>query len=268
MSCYKKMIVSRSAAAAALIAAAWAGPASAQGFNEINQAIFDAAGGLPYVIDAPGLYRLTGNLNRPDVTVNQPMIRIDSDNVELDLGGFSMLGTGLCARNAFTGSVTCNNHQPGSGIQSSSGFENVVVRNGTVRGFFNGIVISGPNSRIERINTNQNAFEGVNAIGDGAQIIDVTSQRNGTNGITVQNNAVVRQCYAIQNDDYGILANQDSVISFSFAVGNRLGGMFLNPAAPFTQNTVSDNFGPDPVINGNDAGDNFCTNSSGQAVGC
>ena len=260
-------ILHTSAIGAAFMVFGWAGQAAAQGYFEINQAIFDASGGLPYVIDQPGNYRLTGNLDRPNTSVNQPLIRIEADGVNLDLNGYTISGTGACSRNASTGQVTCAGHQPGSGIQSS-GFDDVVIRNGWVSGFFNGIVVTGSNIRIESITSSNNAFDGIQSFADNTTVLRSTSLRNGQNGITVSNNSVISNCNASQNDDYGISANLASVVNYSTAMGNRLGGMTLNSQATYSQNSVIDNFGPDPVFSGRDGGGNICTNAIGSPVTC
>ena len=243
-----------------------AGQAAAQGYTEINQAIVDAQGGFPYVISQPGSYRLTSNLIK--TAGNDAAIEITASNVDLDLADFFIQGPGTCARNPSNGVVTCSGHLPGSGIQQTGALFNISVRKGKVIGFFNGIVLTAPNSTIERVTVTESAFLGVQAIGDGTTVHQVAALRNGTSGISIQNNSVVSNCNATQNDDYGIQANLASTVTRSFAMGNRLGGMQLNSQAVFSLNNVLDNFGADPVFSGNDAGDNNCTNAIGTPVGC
>jgi len=242
-----------------------AGSASAQGYTEVNQAIVDAQGGFPYTISQPGSYRLTSNLIK--TAGNDAAIVIAASNVDLNLADFFIQAPGTCARNGSTGAVTCSGHLPGSGIQES-GFSNVTIRNGKVIGFFNGISMTGTNHRIDRVTVTDSAFVGVSAIGDGTTIYQVGALRNGTTGIVIQNNSVVSNCNASQNDDYGIIANLASTVTRSFAMGNHLGGMSLNTQAVFSLNSVLDNFGADPVFSGIDAGDNTCTNAVGTPVGC
>ncbi len=242
--------------------------ASAQGYIEINQAIVDAGGGFPYVISAPGSYQLTGNLTKTAADGSVPAIEITTSNVVLDLGGFTIAGPGICARNGSTGVVTCFDHVPGTGIQESGGNTNIRIRNGSVKGFFNGISATATGMIVEVLTVYDNAFVGVSAIGDTSRIENVTAIRNGTNGLVVQNNSAVQSCDASQNDDYGILANLASSVRFNNVMGNRLGGMSLNSQAVFSQNEVLDNFGPDPVFSGTDGGGNNCTNAAGTPVGC
>ncbi|MCA9504407.1 MAG: hypothetical protein H6748_16220 [Spirochaetaceae bacterium] len=242
--------------------------ASAQGFIEINQAVVDANGGFPYVITAPGSYRLTGNLIKTGADGSVNAIEIDSSNVDLDLRGFFMAGPGTCTRNPSTYAVTCTGHVPGQGVLVSVGSNDVTIRSGIIKGFFNGVVSSALGTRADSLSVNEHAFVGVQLFGDGSEVQNVSAQRNGTSGITVQNHSHVTQCNASQNDDYGVLANLNSSVDRSYAMGNRLGGMSLNPTATFFLNSVLDNLGTDPVFSGIDGGGNICTNAAGSAAGC
>ena len=243
------------------------GLAHAQGYIEINQAVIDAQGGFPYTISEPGYYRFTGNVIKDATDGTTAAIVIDASGVTLDLADFFLAGPGTCARNPSTGVVTCTGHVPGTGIQES-GNSDITIKNGIVKGFFNGISTTAYNTLIDRLQVSQNAFVGVSSIGDSSVINQVSSQRNGANGIVVQNNSLVTLCNATQNDDYGILANLNSAVTRSFATGNRLGGMSLNSNVSFSQNQVLDNFGADPVFSGIDDGTNTCTNAVGTSVGC
>lgn len=252
-----------------VLAGAMAAPlVGAQGYTEINQSIIVGSGGFPYTISAPGYYLLTDNVVKTALDGNVAAIVISASNVTLDLGGYSIEGPGICSRNASTGAITCNGHVPGSGIQESGGNTNVEIRNGTVHGFFNGISTTATGTVLKQLTIYDNAFSGASAIGDVSRIENVTAIRNGSTGITVQNNSTVQACDASQNDDYGIIANLASAVVFSSTMGNRLGGMSLNPQAVFSANNVLDNFGTDPVFGGIDGGGNNCTNAIGTPVGC
>ena len=71
---------------------------------------------VPYTIDTPGSYYLTGNLVA-DVNVNG--ITIDADSVTLDLMGFSLIGPESAS---------------GYGIYINDR-DNIEIRNGTIAGF-------------------------------------------------------------------------------------------------------------------------------------
>jgi hypothetical protein len=62
------------------------------------------AAGFPVTIDAPGSYRLTGNLTVPNQ--NTDAIVVDADDVTIDLGGFTIRGAAACSGS--TGSVSCS----------------------------------------------------------------------------------------------------------------------------------------------------------------
>lgn len=50
--------------------------------------------GFPVTISQPGSYRLSGNLTVPDANTNA--IEIASNNVSIDLNGFSIIGPTVC----------------------------------------------------------------------------------------------------------------------------------------------------------------------------
>jgi hypothetical protein len=79
---------------------------------------------LPYTINNPGFYYLTGNLSYSGTSNG---ITVASDDVTIDLMGFSLIGPGGnngCGINLFDGT---NSHN------------NVEVRNGTLRGWSSGV---------------------------------------------------------------------------------------------------------------------------------
>lgn len=255
-------------ALALLALASFATSAFGQGYVEINQAVVDSGGGFPYTISQPGYYLFTGNVTKTAGDGNVAAIEITTSDVTVDLGGYVLSGPGICSRNASNGTVTCVGHVPGTGIQESGGNSNIQLRNGSIRGFFNGISATATGTVVEAMTVYDHAFTGVSAIGDASRVENVTAIRNGGTGISIQNNSAVQSCDASQNDDYGIIANLASSVVLNNAMGNRLGGMSLNPQAVFSENNVLDNFGVDPVFSGQDGGGNNCTNAGGLAVGC
>jgi hypothetical protein len=79
---------------------------------------------FPIVIDEAGSYLLTQNLTVDDST---DCIRIDANNVTLDLNGFSLINTE-------------GNSTTSSGISMESQL-NVTIRNGSIAGFFYGVEV-------------------------------------------------------------------------------------------------------------------------------
>jgi hypothetical protein len=91
------------------------------GVTLINQSTVMAAGGFPYKITQPGSYKLSGNLDASQVTVDA--IQITVSNVTLDLNGFSIFGP------------PSMNPGAGSGVNIFNNVNFVIVRNGTISGF-------------------------------------------------------------------------------------------------------------------------------------
>jgi hypothetical protein len=118
-----KLVSIIASAAALLWPAVQAG--AADGVVLIDQAMVTASGGFPYVIKKPGSYRLDGNLS---VTASDA-IHIQSDDVTLDLAGFSITGP---SEQTLATAISDNG-------TSHSG---VSVRNGHVSSWGNGIDLS------------------------------------------------------------------------------------------------------------------------------
>jgi hypothetical protein len=88
---------------------------------------------LPYTISKAGFYYLKGNL-----TTSTDGITINANEVTLDLMGFSLTGPGT---------------NSGNGIYINDNMNNVEVRNGSVKNFFQGInsQFSGKNHRLANL---------------------------------------------------------------------------------------------------------------------
>jgi len=190
-----------------------ASPASAvDGQIEIN-AVSAAAGGispgdapgLPITITAPGSYVLTGDLS---AGANVYAIDIQTGDVTLDLGGFTLSGT-------LSGSF-------GIGIYISPSLRNIEIRNGTVRSFLNyGIFVSSTSELI--------------------RVIDVRAFENGATGLLIQGNgSIVRGCTAALNGLYGIRGFPGSIAMDNVVYKNNDLGMVLNDVA-YGGNIVYDN---------------------------
>ena len=126
-----------------LLSASAAG--AGDGRTEINQAGVVAAGGFPFGISQPGSYVLTSNLTVSDPDTDA--IHIATDDVTLDLGGFTISGPVSCTGGTGGVAISCLPAGQGSGIVSDDIFNadvirsNLIVRNGTIQGFAqNGIL--------------------------------------------------------------------------------------------------------------------------------
>ena len=121
-----------------------------------------------FSISQPGAYYLTTNLLGVSSKYG---IQIVTNNVTLDLNGFSLLGT----------SSSLN------GIFSFTNYSNLTVRNGTISGWgtgWNGIRFHGRNATLEHLNVSGNSF-GIQC-GDGSVIRDCVINGNQRDGIDVQ----------------------------------------------------------------------------------
>ena len=135
---------------------------------------------LPYTISAQGVYCLTGHLSTGITSGNA--ITINTNNVVLDLNGFKIggqsagLGTGAYG-------IYANQRQ------------NITIKNGTVRGFYEGIVLddlspygASQGHVIEDIRADQNTYIGMNIAGNGNIIRN--NQVVATGGMTTPTFAV------------------------------------------------------------------------------
>jgi hypothetical protein len=153
---------------------------------------------VPYIIEQPGFYFLTRNLT---YSGGGEAILVNADNVTIDLMGFSLSGT--------TSSI---------GIDMS-GRTNVEVRNGTVRGFSNGIMEAGDGSTHRVIN--------IRAI-DNQMGIDLRGDRH-----------LIKSCTVLNNTQYGIDIYSGLIIDC--VVSNNYRGINMNGPGTVLGNTCIDN---------------------------
>ena len=187
----------------------------------------------PISITAPGSYRLTGNLVAAG---RASAIRINSDDVTLDLNGFRVVGN-----SAATDGIV---------IQGA----NVEVRNGTVRGFVRHGVFA----------LNTGCFGCPDA--EGVRVIEVRSIANGANGFAMESQgALVEKCSAHLNGHVGFYMGGEgglvvnSVARANTSFGLQGGGFNIGYRSNvFTINNGSD-FNPQ-ADNGLNLGTNVCGN--------
>jgi hypothetical protein len=178
-------------AVAILIGAAlmFAAPAFAvDGVVLINQSTVMAAGGFPYKITQPGSYKLSGNLVVSASSTDG--IDITVSNVSIDLNGFTISGPVTCSG---TGSSIICLGRGGTGISTFAGLSvpiNVAVRNGSVVGFNNGIVLQqeGFNYLVEEVQASGNTEFGL-AVSNGLARRN-TASANGIGGILASDSTV------------------------------------------------------------------------------
>jgi len=216
------------AAAGALFAARPAG--AVDGVLEINQARALAGGispgdaaGYPIRINAPGSYRLTGNLTTDG---NNSGIEIWSDDVTLDLNGFT---------------VTCAGGVVVDGV-SVPGFKNVEIRNGTIRGFTRSGIFTNINTQYIRVIN-------VTVVGNTIMGIDLQGQGN-----------IIDGCTALSNGN-GMRAFEGSLVINSILRGNTASGLTLIGGSGYRSCVLTANNGGDanPQVSGGfQLGTNVC----------
>ena len=180
----------------------------------INQSTVMAAGGFPYRITQPGSYKLAGNLTQPTDGVDA--IQIQASPVVLDLNGFSITGPGASSSGT---PGTCGSAILGPGQCSGifSVWADVTVKNGSVTGFAEGVVLD-TRATVSDVIANRNR-EGI-YIFDGA-IERSTADSNLVSGIGISKGRV-SDCHGSYNTGPGIDAVQ-AIVSNSTAMYNDIG---------------------------------------------
>ncbi|WP_220337214.1 right-handed parallel beta-helix repeat-containing protein [Wenzhouxiangella sp. 15181] len=211
------------AALAAIIPTAEAGG----GVIEINQALALEGGvtpgddpGFPVTITERGRYILTGNL---DVNASASGIEIFSDDVELDLRGFTV---------EFTGS---GSHDLVTSIdeEESVGYGFIAVRNGTVQSSSNRGIRLGNSSSVVGMTVKLCAYTGVEMAGRGRiedSIIlgNAWAEDLGPSGVRLQSDGSVLNNRIISNDGPGVTTFTDSIIRGNHVAGNDSVGINAN----------------------------------------
>ncbi|MFT7775819.1 hypothetical protein [Roseateles sp.] len=133
------------------------------------------APGFPIRISQPGSYKLTSSLIVPADTNG---IEVAAHNVTLDLNGFTISGAITC-----TGSgagLVCTGGQ-GDGVISYAA-RGTTVRNGTVTGFYRGVVL-GANALVEQLRVVHNGTVGLSLTQTNAVVDGGNFSSNGSVGI-------------------------------------------------------------------------------------
>jgi parallel beta-helix repeat protein len=167
---------------------------------------------LPYTISIPGSYYFTTNL------AGTSGITITTNDVTVDLNGFTLLGTGGA----------------GSGIYVGSPVENLTIRNGVLDswGGYGAYAANCNNSQFERLRiSNCNAENGGNVgglyVGSNCVVLVCTVIGNHGIGIDVGNNCIVKDCTASGNTEYGIDVGNDCTVQDCIATVNAVDGIYV-----------------------------------------
>ena len=200
-----------------------------------------------YEIGRPGSYYLTENLMG---TSPETGIVIYASNVTLDLSGYSLIGS--------TNSLSPNN---APGIVVDSNATSVVIENGSVTLWQNGIISRGINLTVRNLDCSNNSFDGLRAedmtvvqdctfrfnlgegleLGRNSRVVGVTSKTNGY-GIVVGKGSLVKNCVANGNLNHGIrLTGPGARVESCVASSNNKGIQVDANRCTVVNNTCSNN---------------------------
>jgi hypothetical protein len=203
----------------------------------INQSTVMAMGGFPYVISSAGSYKLSGPLN---VTTTKHAIVINHDDVTLDLNGFAITGPGTYLSAGSAGCTPAGTPTHCAGVYSTSGYQNLTIRNGVIRAFADGVYL-GASGLIADVQTSKNLV-GITAdgvLGGSFVIVRCTASANDFWGMTAQF-ATVSDSAASGNTGDGIVAAFSTLIHNVFT-GNGRYGMLAQGSIVFGSNVFLNN---------------------------
>ena len=199
---------------AAVVLSGAAAPAAAEFYviNGRGAAVGTKITSLPYAINAPGFYFLTGNLTLSSSS-GGGAISVNADDVTIDLMGFSL---------SYTGSYWS------VGV-SMDGRTNVEVRNGTVRGFTQAGIMengsAGSKHRVVNVRAiNNTGGLGIFLHGSSHLVQDCTAANNNT-GIWIDSGDITG-CIAA-NNDIGIWNQGPGSVLDNTASNNTSSNFFL-----------------------------------------
>ena len=190
-----------------------------------------------YVISQPGSYYLTTNVIG---IAGLSGIRIDADNVTLDLNGFALIGVPSTQR----------------GINMTAAHLNIAIFNGTVRGWssYGVYMTSAANSQFYKLRLSQNSFAGLK-VGDHSTVFDCVADANAGPGIFIVGTGNrIENNNLNNNTNNGILAIAPGNLivknsatynvggDYNIAAGNSYGQLVILPGAGFTNATAWANF--------------------------
>jgi parallel beta-helix repeat protein len=205
----------------------------------------------------PGTYTVTTDITAPPDT---NCITVSASGVAIDLQGHTISGSGFS-----------------SGIFGRGG-QNIIIANGTIKGFNQNINLEADYVSIANINAVDAGFSGItNNAGNVTVVTDTQANNNGLFGMYFYgNNNTVSRTTANENGHYGIAFLQQSATNAVIdgtANGNGLSGMFFANGnstvigSSATENTSDGIFmgGSNNVLTGNTANGN---GSQGISVVC
>jgi hypothetical protein len=165
---------------------------------------------LPFTITQPGSYYVTANLMPAS---DENGIVVAANDVTIDLGGFTLTGGGGSS---------------GEGISASEARANIVIRNGTVRGWpgsgVNFYDSSSSGVLVQSIHAAGNTFTGI-GLRNNSRATDCVAEGNSSYGILVGTDCLIERCRALSNSGAGIKAGNGFTIVDCNVTANGMTGI-------------------------------------------
>ncbi len=212
--------------------------------------------GFPVTISIPGSYRLTSNLSiglLPGGENNVDFIRIEADDVTLDLGGFR-----ISCRDAFGGSPCPGG---GEGVHASD-VSGSSVKNGSITGMGGDGIFLAERSEVTNLRVRSNGGEGIQGFAE-MKISGNIVIENGGSGIRIGANSIVSDNLVYNNANHGIDVDVGSAIQRNVVRENGGFGLRLSLTTAYHANVITDNvLGPLGLSVGENRGHNFCSGNN------
>ncbi len=183
-------------------------------------------------ITSPGSYYLNGSLT---VSSGRMFIEIAASNVTIDLSGFRVNGA--------SGSLT--------GIYTTSSTKNVVVRNGAISGFNQGIDMFNTSiATVEDVQITDVVGDGL-TVGPSSKVLRVSVQDAGDDGFTAYGGTIMRDCTAYSCGSFGFYAAGAVSYHGCTARDNTSAGFFVTTGSSVTGcvATGNGNWGIGTIVN-------------------
>lgn len=203
---------------------------------------------VPYFVSAPGSYYLTNNLT--GVSGEYGIVVQDNvRDVTIDLNGFAMTGVSgvldgiRCGATGVSNLIVCNGSVRGwvIGIKADTAV-NVVIRDVRVVGNSSTGIAVGNQSTLLRCVVQSNAGIGISG-GTGCKLVECTAagQTGGGDGINLGETSLVVDCVATGNTGDGVELDARCTVSGTVASGNTGRGMVTGAYGTLTQCSANSN---------------------------
>lgn len=265
-------LLARWSAAWALSLAVTAPALAVDGVIEVNQVRALAGGvtagdtpGFPVSINTSGSYVLTSNLTTVGTAnaLSTTAILVASNDVTIDMNGFSILGPTVCDCGEPEATPSCAPNGVGEGIQvTGATVSGLAVFNGQLTGLPANGVQGGQNARISDLTLVGNGGYGASA-GTNSIIERVVAACNGGRGVVLTGPGTIRTVAAWDNKLSGIFAVSSRVVVLSSSArDNGEAGISVTGRSMVHASTTTRNGGAgvdassEMVLNGNVASGN------------